>query len=78
MKALMRNPGETITDEEMPDLDWETGMPLTSKQWSGGPYRLIDDYVPPRFDDNGEMIADNRDAEIAALKARLATLEKGL
>ena len=77
MKALIRNPGETITDEEIPDLDWETGLPLTSEHWSGGAYRLINDYVPPRFDDNGEMINDDRSVEIAALKARLAALEKG-
>ena len=78
MKALIRNPGETITDKDMPDLDWETGMPLTSEHWSGGAYRMINDFVPPRFNDNGEMIIDNRGAEIAALKARLAALENDI
>ena len=78
MKALIRNPGETITDKDMPDLDWETGMPLTSEQWSGGAYRLIDDYVPPRFDENGEIIINEKESEIAALKARLAALENDI
>ena len=78
MKALMRNPGETITEDDMPDLDWDTGMPLTSEMWSGGAYRMINDYVPPRFDESGEIINDEKQSEIAALKARLAALENEL
>lgn len=46
MKALIRNPGETITeDTDIPGIDWNTGMPLTNPVWAGGPYILVDDYV---------------------------------
>ena len=46
MKALIRNPGETVTEEMgIPGIDWDTGMPLTSSAWAGGPYQLVDDYV---------------------------------
>ena len=47
MKALIRNPGETITEDmSIPGIDWGTGMPLTNPVWAGGPYILVDDYVP--------------------------------
>lgn len=47
MKALIRNPGETITEDMgIPGIDWETGMPLTSPDWAGGPYTLVLDYEP--------------------------------
>lgn len=43
----MRNPGETVTEDMgIPGIDWETGMPLTSPHWAGGPYRLVRDYDP--------------------------------
>lgn len=46
MKALIRNPGETITEAmHIPDIDWETGAPLTNPAWAGGPYHLVDNYV---------------------------------
>lgn len=48
MKALIRNPGETVTqDMELAFIDWDTGAPLTNTEWSGGPYTLVTDYVPP-------------------------------
>lgn len=47
MKALIRNPGETITENmDIPGIDWKTGMPLTNPVWAGGPYVLVSDYVP--------------------------------
>lgn len=47
MKALIRNPGETVTEDMgIPGIDWNTGMPLTNPVWAGGPYRLVNDYVP--------------------------------
>lgn len=47
MKALMRNPGETVTEDMgIPGIDWDTGMPLTNPMWAGGPYTLVNDYVP--------------------------------
>lgn len=48
MKALVRNKGETVTETNMiVGIDWSNGSPLTNKAWSGGPYRLVQDYVPP-------------------------------
>ena len=48
MKALIRNEGETITDDiDIPCIDWKTGMPLTDTKWFGGPYTLVENYVPP-------------------------------
>ena len=47
MKALIRNPMETVTEDMgVPGIDWKTGMPLTSPVWAGGPYILVNDYVP--------------------------------
>lgn len=47
MKALIRNPGETIIEDmNIPGIDWNTGMPLTNPVWAGGPYILVNDYVP--------------------------------
>ena len=46
MKALIRNPGETVTEDmHIPGIDWDTGMPLTNPVWAGGPYQLVDNYV---------------------------------
>lgn len=46
MKALIRNPGETVTEADgIPGIDWNTGMPLTCPDWAGGPYQLVDNYV---------------------------------
>lgn len=47
MKALIRNPGETVTERDgIVGIDWNTGAPLTNMAWAGGPYTLVDDYVP--------------------------------
>lgn len=46
MKALIRNPGETVTEADgIPGIDWNTGMPLTCPDWAGGPYQLVDNYI---------------------------------
>ena len=48
MKALIRNEGETVTEDTgIEDIDWSTGAPLTNPEWCGGPYAMIEDYVPP-------------------------------
>ncbi len=48
MKALIREPGETITEDmSVPGIDWNTGYPLTNAKWFGGPYNLVQNYVPP-------------------------------
>lgn len=46
MKALIRNEGETVTEDMGHSfIDWNTGAPLTNPEWSGGPYQLVDNYV---------------------------------
>ena len=48
MKALLRNEGETITEDmNIPCIEWDTGYPLTDPKWFGGPYTLVQNYVPP-------------------------------
>lgn len=67
MKALIRNPGETVTEDMgIPGIDWDTGMPLTCSDWAGGPYILMNDYVPK--DPADDFTLD--DAEHAAAPAQ--------
>ena len=52
MKALIRNNGETVLETDGHDfIDWSTGYPLTETKWFGGPYTLIENYVPEVEDD---------------------------
>lgn len=52
MKALIREPGETITENDgLTFIDWNTGYPLTNPKWFGGPYTLVQNYVPPKDDE---------------------------
>ena len=67
MKALIRNPGETVTEDmHIPDIDWNTGMPLTNPVWAGGPYILVQNYVPPVNDEPAryEEIVEPEQVEI--------------
>lgn len=55
MKALIRKKGETVTEDMgIPGIDWDTGYPLTASGWSGGPYVLVNDYVPTADEDFAE------------------------
>ena len=48
MKALLRHDGETVLEtDEITGIDWNTGYPLTSQKWFGGPYKMVENYVPP-------------------------------
>lgn len=48
MKALIRNPGETVTENMgIVGINWETGAPLTNENWIGGAYTLVENYEPP-------------------------------
>ena len=48
MKALIRDEGETVTEDmNIPGIDWSTGYPLTNAKWFGGPYTLVQNYIPP-------------------------------
>ena len=77
MKALVRNEGETITaDMGIPGIDWDTGMPLTNPDWAGGPYVLVENYIPPAEDEETVTVSDSDAERIAELKKLLAELEK--
>ena len=53
MKALIRNAGETVTEDmDISGIDWDTGMPLTNPVWAGGPYKLVKNYIPPVGEEN--------------------------
>ena len=55
MKALIRNKYETITENMgIPGINWNTGAPLTNREWSGGPYTLVNDYVQTADEDFAE------------------------
>lgn len=44
IKALIRNPGETILSTSNIDgIDWTNGAPLTNPAWCGGAYALCED-----------------------------------
>ena len=52
MKALIRNEGETVTEDMgIAGIDWQTGAPLTNTAWCGGPYVLVANYVAPKNGD---------------------------
>ena len=51
MKALIRHPGETVPEDcGLSFIDWNTGAPLTRPDWYGGPYVLVNDYIPAEPD----------------------------
>ena len=55
MKALIRNENETVVENMgVPGIDWNTGAPLTASGWAGGPYTLVNDYVPTADEDFAE------------------------
>ena len=70
MKALIRNAGETVTEDmHIPGIDWDTGMPLTHPVWAGGPYILVNDYVPEDPADDFDLTPAGRKAKGAAAGA---------
>jgi len=68
LKALIRNEKETITEDmDIPCIDWKTGYPLTDAKWFGGPYTLVQNYVPPQ--DNApesyeEIVVEPKQVEV--------------
>ena len=67
MKALIREEGETITEKDSPSfIDWKTGYPLTDAKWFGGPYTLVQNYVPPQNDvpESYEEIVEPEQVEV--------------
>ena len=52
MKALIRNEKETVTEDMgITGIDWNTGYPLTNAKWFGGPYTLVQNYIPTKDDE---------------------------
>ena len=52
MKALIRNENEIVMENSgVAGIDWNTGSPLTNAKWFGGPYTLVQNYVPPVDDE---------------------------
>ena len=48
MKALIRSETEVVKEDcGLSFIDWNTGYPLTDAKWFGGPYNLVQNYVPP-------------------------------
>lgn len=84
MKALIRNKGETIIENSIEGIDWETGLPLTNPEWAGGPYKLVEEYTPPLevIEDTAIFNSDTEQsikiAKITELKNQLAALENDL
>ena len=67
MKALIRNEGETVTEDmDIPCINWKDGLPLTGAKWFGGPYTLVQNYVPPTDDEPAqyEEIVEPEQVEI--------------
>lgn len=68
MKALIRDEGETVTEDmDIPCVDWNTGYPLTNPKWFGGPYTLVQNYVPPLNDEPtqyDEVVVEPEQVEI--------------
>ena len=63
MKALLRHDGETVLEtDEITGIDWNTGYPLTSQKWFGGPYKMVENYVPPT--DEEEIIIQPEQSEV--------------
>ena len=68
MKALIRNEGETVTqDMGIPGIDWNNGYPLTNAKWFGGPYTMVQNYVPPKDDEPAqyeEVVVESEQVEV--------------
>ncbi len=64
MKALIRREGETVLQSHgLSFINWNTGAPLTNSEWSGGPYILVNDYIP---DDPADDFAEDPEPAAAA------------
>lgn len=67
MKALIREEAETVTEDMgIPGIEWNTGYPLTAPGWAGGPYTLVNDYVPEDPADDFDPTPARRKAKGAA------------
>jgi len=77
MKALIRNPGETVTENmNIPCINWNTGAPLTNPGWSGGPYTLVNDYVQTADEDFAEAPEPVESEETVTIDGKEYTREE--
>ena len=79
MRALIRNPGETVTENDgIVGIDWDTGAPLTNDSWSGGPYVLVENYNPSVCEVVGsDEFFERAGVEISDAKVEFAIQERG-
>ena len=77
MRALIRNPGETVTENDgIVGIDWDTGAPLTNDSWSGGPYVLVENYGPDICEVRSpDEFAERAGVEISDAKVEIADTE---
>ena len=79
MRALIRNKGETVTEnDDIDGIDWDTGAPLTNDSWSGGPYVLVENYDPSVCDVvNPDEFAQRAGIEISDTEVEFTIQERG-
>ena len=79
MRALIRNEGETVAENDgIVGIDWDTGAPLTNDSWSGGPYVLVENYDPSVCDVvNPDEFAQRAKVEIADTEVEFTIQERG-
>ena len=80
MRALIRNDGETVTENMgITGIDWCTGWPLTDPKWADGPYQLVENYIEvadgaihdvvtypePEDEPESEIVPDNVEVDLA-------------
>ena len=79
MKALIRDPGETVTQNMgLAFINWDTGAPLTNPEWSGGPYVLVENYDPSVCEVvSPDEFAERAGVEISDAKVEFTIQERG-
>lgn len=78
MKALIRNPGETVTEDmNISGIDWTTGAPLTNEAWYGGRYTLVQNYVAPteEADESYEIVEPEQTETVAETEEETITID---
>ena len=77
MKALIRNKGETVTEDMgLTFINWGNGSPLTKSDWFGGSYILVNDYVPTANEDFAEAPEPVESEETVTIDGKEYTREE--
>ena len=79
MRALIRNKGETVTEDDgIVGIDWDTGTPLTNPSWAGGPYVLVENYDPTVCEVvSPDEFAERTGVEISDAEVEFTIQERG-